>query len=107
MTIATRQEYVGHALEAAIRSRVQDRAWYRANKLTHPWADLEAENTEALRLLLGIRREAIRQYRAETARVERTYRELMAERDAAMWSESLRSGRYVVDAGDHFVGRPS
>ena len=107
MSIATRQEYEGHALEAAIRSRVKDRAWYRANRLEHPWSDLEQENDEALRTLLAIRREAIRQCRAETDRVERTYRELMAERDAAMWSESLRTGQYVVDPGNHYAGMQS
>ena len=105
MTIARRQEFEGFALERAIRSRIKDRAWYRTNRLEHPWADLERENREALRELLAIRREGIRLHREEQARVERTYREMMADRDAAMWAESVRKRAYVVDAGDHFAGR--
>ena len=49
MTIARRQEFEGFALERAIRSRIKDRAWYRTNRLEHPWADLERENRELRR----------------------------------------------------------
>lgn len=105
---ATREEYLGHALEARIRSRVKDRAWYRHNRDILAWADYERENDVALRDLFAIRREAIRQFRAERVRVERAYREMRAAHEAAEWRESLRLGRYIdlplADAGDHYAG---
>lgn len=78
VTTASREEYIGHALEAAIRSRIKDRAWYRRNRSPFPWSDFERDNDVALRDLFDIRREAIRQYRAERERVEAAYRQLRA-----------------------------
>jgi hypothetical protein len=104
---ATREEYIGHGLEAAIRSRVQDRRWYRRNRDVFAWADFERENDVFLRELFEIRRDAIRQYRAERIRMEQAYRSMRAAHEAAEWRESVRLGEYVdiplADPGDIFV----
>lgn len=110
VTTATREEYIGHALEAAIRSRIKDRAWYRRNRSPFPWSDFERENDVALRELFEIRREAIRQHRAETERVEAAYRQLRAAHEAAEWAEAIATGQYsrlpdvpLADPVDHFA----
>jgi len=108
LATAARQEYIGFALEANIRSRWKDRAWYRQNRSVYQWADLERENVVALRELLRVRRQAINTQRD----MERRVLEIRAAHEAAEWSESVSVGRYIylpdvplADAGDHFAGR--
>ncbi len=108
---ASRSEYLGHALEAEIRSRIHSRRWYRHNRADHPWEDLERENALVLRELFRVRRDALRQYRSEQERVIRAWRAMAAAADAAMahqWAEAASTGRYLpdvplADPGDTFV----
>src|SRR5690348_6761495 len=108
MSVASREEHIGLALEAAIRSRIKNRAWYRRNRAEYPWADYERENDRELRLLFSIRSEGRRAERFVRDMVDRRAR---AAHEAAEWAESVRTGQYVTlpdvplaDPGDWFVG---
>lgn len=102
----TRAQNIAEALEAEIRERVKHRSWYRRNRETYRWADLERENERALLLLFSVRRDGIRQERE----LDRQHR---AAHEAREWAESVASGQYVTlpdvplarteDPGDWFA----
>lgn len=109
---ASRQEFIGHELEAAIRSRKADRRWYRANRHLSSMGDLERENALILRELIRLKWDAIRQYRVSEAHVIRAWRELKAANDAA-WAAALIAApgdplpdvplARLDDPGDHYA----
>ena len=113
VTTASREEYLGYALESEIRSRIHSRHWYRKNRTEHPWEDLERENTLILRELFRVRRDALRQFQSEQDRVTRAWREMKAAHDAVLagqWAEAVATGQYpdvplamTPDPGDVFV----
>lgn len=84
-------EYEGAALEEAIRDRIRTRSWYRQTGRKWGWLDLELVNTEALRVLFAVRREAIRNH-AEAERITRR-----------QWMEPSPYEPVTADPGDIFV----
>ena len=89
LTTATREEYVGHQLEAAIRERTMNRRWHRHHRRSDHSAacrmgDLERENNLVLRELFRIRRDALRLHRAEQARVKAAFHTTFAP----SWTEA-------------------
>ena len=89
---ASRSEYLGHALEAVIRSRVRDRGWYRRHSHEEHGGglcrldDLARENELLLRELFRVRREGLALHRAEDARL------------AAAWHRAQAEWRLLMDA---------
>ena len=83
ITTAGREEYLGHALEAAIRSRIADRRWYRTNRFLG-WRDYEAETNRELRLLFSVRRIGIVTHRDEERRIAATFAHTIAQFEANM-----------------------
>lgn len=76
VTTASREEYLGHALEAEIRSRVRAGREYRLHR-PH-WSGYERDNELALRLLFSIRRDGLRMRAAERDRVDAAWRQALA-----------------------------
>lgn len=113
---ASREEYLGHALESEIRSRLHSRRWYQQHRDIFTWSDLERENDLILRELFRVRRDALRQYRLSEAHVIRAWRELKAEHDAA-WAAALNAApgdplpdvplARLQDPGDWYAGMPA
>lgn len=93
---ASRAEYVGFALEEAIRRKVATRRWYRRNRGL-AWDDWEHEANRELRLLFGVRREGIRRYQDQQRRLRRVWFEAV---ESAAWKRA----ELTPDTGDHFVG---
>lgn len=112
LTEADRGKYIAYALEAEIRSRIRSRSRYREERLALSERDpLERYNDRQLRYLFCIRRDGLRAFGIEKARVETHYRAVMRDLEAREWAESVRTGQYVelplADPGDHFVGMPA
>lgn len=96
---ASREEYLGHALESEIRSRLHSRRWYRQHRDLSTMADLERENELVLREMFRVRRDALRQYRASEAHVIRAWREAMRNHGA----QRMELLPATDDPGDIFV----
>jgi hypothetical protein len=82
--MASREEYLGHALQQAIREAEKDLHWARENRWLG-WADYERDVALRLRTLYRIRREGDANRSAEQRRLSRAYFERL---EAAQWSEA-------------------
>lgn len=100
---APREAYVAAALDAAIRARVVNRAWYRAHRSSFQsavWQEWERDNNIVLRQLLSVRREAMRLYGRGRLHADR----MAAALYDASEGESFDPPRaYLQDAGDHHI----
>jgi hypothetical protein len=82
--MASREEYLGHALQQAIREAERDLHWARENRWLG-WHDYERDAAFRLRSLYRIRRTGDALRSTEQRRIGRAYFERL---EAAQWSES-------------------
>ena len=94
---AEEAEFVGHALDHAIRETVKDLRWSRANQWLG-WGDYEREQRLTLRALFKVRRQGRKAYREHQAHIRRAYFEAL---ENAQWQRA-NLDRQLPDAGDHF-----
>jgi hypothetical protein len=82
--MASREEYLGHALQLAIREAEKDLHWARENRWLG-WGDYERDAALRLRSLYRIRRDGDTRYAAEQGRLGRAYFDRL---EAARWTET-------------------
>lgn len=83
---ASREEYLGHALNAEIRRLVADRRRWRAQPW-HTTAEAAREADLYLRYLFSVRREGQRAFKADRVRLERAYTEIKDAMDRAQLAD--------------------
>jgi hypothetical protein len=82
--MASREEYLGHALQTAIREAEKDLQWARENRWLG-WHDYERDVALRLRALYRVRRAGDDLRSAEQRRISRAWFERL---EAAQWAES-------------------